>query len=106
MWITEPLPLNELAIRHNAAMLEYCRTSISALSGSTAGILGLTGLYGFAFYFLTAFMMSVCTVCSSYTFVYIFFLYFCIFTMSRSYASEVLVIIILSVRLSLCHMRA
>jgi len=62
MCATEPLPLNELAIRHNAAMLEYCRTSISALSGSTAGILGLTGLYGFAFYFLTAFMMSVCTI--------------------------------------------
>jgi len=67
--VTEPLPLNELAIRHNAAILEYCRTSISALAGSTAGILGLTGLYGFAFYFLTAFMMSVCimlcNVCST-----------------------------------------
>jgi len=60
--VTEPLPLNEMAIRHNAAMLEYCRTSVSALAGSTAGILGLTGLYGFAFYFLTAFMMSVCNV--------------------------------------------
>jgi hypothetical protein len=47
-----------MAIRHNAAMIEYCRTSISALAGSTAGILGLTGLYGFAFYFLTAFIMS------------------------------------------------
>jgi len=61
--VTEPLPLNEMAIRHNAAMLEYCRTSVSALAGSTAGILGLTGLYGFAFYFLTAFMMSVCNIC-------------------------------------------
>ena len=71
MCVSEPLPLNELAIRHNAAMLEYCRTSISALAGSTAGILGLTGLYGFAFYFLTAFMMSVCTMCL-YTFKYIF----------------------------------
>jgi ER membrane protein complex subunit 6 len=57
--IVEPLPLNEMAIRHNAAMIEYCRTSISALAGSTAGILGLTGLYGFIFYFITALMMSV-----------------------------------------------
>jgi len=76
MCVTEPLPLNELAIRHNAAMLEYCRTSISALAGSTAGILGLTGLYGFAFYFLTAFMMSVrtihlCTVCALFVFILI-----------------------------------
>jgi len=63
MCVTEPLPLNEMAIRHNAAMLEYCRTSVSALAGSTAGILGLTGLYGFAFYFLTAFMMSVRSIC-------------------------------------------
>lgn len=33
---------------------EYCRTSVSALSGATAGILGLTGLYGFAFYAICA----------------------------------------------------
>lgn len=48
-----------MAIRHNSSILEYCNTSVSALSGSVAGILGLTGLYGFIFYFLTAFMMSV-----------------------------------------------
>lgn len=57
--LVEPLPLSEIAMRHNAALLEYCRTSISALSGSTAGILGLTGLYGFIFYFVVAFLMSV-----------------------------------------------
>jgi len=55
----EALPLSETALRHNAAVLEYCRTSVSALSGSAAGILGLTGLYGFIFYFITALMMSV-----------------------------------------------
>jgi hypothetical protein len=53
------MPLSESALRHNAAVLDYCRTSVSALSGSTAGIMGLTGIYGFAFYFLTALMMSV-----------------------------------------------
>ncbi len=48
-------------MRQNAAILDYCRTSMSALSGSTAGIIGLTGLYGFIFYFITAFMLSVST---------------------------------------------
>jgi hypothetical protein len=48
-----------MSIRHNAAIVDYCRTSISALSGSTAGIMGLTGLYGFAFYFISALMLSV-----------------------------------------------
>lgn len=52
-------PLSDAALRHNAAALEYCRTSVSAVSGSTAGIMGLTGFYGFAFYFITALMMSV-----------------------------------------------
>ena len=42
------------AITHNFSKLEYCRTSIFALAGSTAGILGLYSLYGFAFYILMA----------------------------------------------------
>ena len=46
-------------MRNNTAVLEYSRTSTSALSGATAGILGLTSLYGFAFYFLTSLMMTV-----------------------------------------------
>lgn len=41
---------NESAIRNNASVVEYCRTSMAALSGCTAGVLGLTGLYGAAFY--------------------------------------------------------
>ena len=51
--------VSEMAIRSNAAVLEYTRTSVSALSGGTAGILGLTGLYGFAFYFIFSLIMSV-----------------------------------------------
>ena len=51
--------VSEMAVRSNAAVLEYTRTSVSALSGGTAGILGLTGLYGFAFYFIFSLIMSV-----------------------------------------------
>lgn len=32
---------------------------MSAVAGAAAGILGLTGLYGFVFYFVTAFFLSV-----------------------------------------------
>lgn len=54
-----PQFISEVAVRGNAAVLDYCRTSVSALSGATAGILGLTGLYGFIFYFFSAFLLSV-----------------------------------------------
>ncbi|XP_059157727.1 ER membrane protein complex subunit 6-like [Physella acuta] len=50
---------SEMSLRQNASILEYCRTSISALSGATAGIMGLTSLWGFIFYFITAAMLSV-----------------------------------------------
>ncbi|KAH7637429.1 ER membrane protein complex subunit 6 [Dermatophagoides farinae] len=43
---------SSFAITHNNHLIEYCRTSMSALAGSTAGIIGLTSLYGFAFYIL------------------------------------------------------
>ncbi|KAG9348639.1 hypothetical protein JZ751_002379, partial [Albula glossodonta] len=42
-----PQFISEVAVRGNAAVLDYCRTSVSALSGATPVILGLTGLYGF-----------------------------------------------------------
>ncbi|VVC35526.1 Hypothetical protein CINCED_3A003990 [Cinara cedri] len=48
---------SEPALRNNASIVEYCRTSMSALSGCTAGILGLTGLYGFAFYIFSVFVL-------------------------------------------------
>lgn len=41
---------SEAALRNNAAIVEYCRTSMAAISGGTAGLLGLTGFYGFGFY--------------------------------------------------------
>ncbi|XP_032072381.1 ER membrane protein complex subunit 6-like [Thamnophis elegans] len=57
-----PQFISEAAVRGNAAILDYCRTSVSALSGATAGILGLNGLYGFIFYFLASVLLSVLLV--------------------------------------------
>ncbi|XP_050428017.1 ER membrane protein complex subunit 6 isoform X2 [Adelges cooleyi] len=51
--IKELVSYSEPALRNNASIVEYCRTSMSALSGCTAGILGLTGLSGFVFYILS-----------------------------------------------------
>ena len=39
-----------LAISVNHYLVEYCRTSMSALAGCTAGIIGLSSLQGFTFY--------------------------------------------------------
>jgi hypothetical protein len=50
--------LSESAIRYNDFLLDYCQTSMSALSGSAAGIIGLTGLNGFAFYFICSLVLS------------------------------------------------
>lgn len=73
----ETVAYSEAAIRHNASAVEYCRTSMAALSGSTAGttdyfielilyfdkmidffvaklgIMGLTGILGFLFYLVS-----------------------------------------------------
>ncbi|XP_075226579.1 ER membrane protein complex subunit 6 isoform X2 [Lycorma delicatula] len=46
----ELVAYSESAVRNNAAVVEYCRTSMAALSGGTAGLLGFTGFYGFGFY--------------------------------------------------------
>lgn len=46
-----PVTYNEAAVRNNFSVLEYSRTCQAAASGMASGILGLTGLYGFAFYF-------------------------------------------------------
>ncbi|CAH1258523.1 ER membrane protein complex subunit 6-like [Branchiostoma lanceolatum] len=50
---------SDAAIRTNNAILEFCRTSFSGLSGATAGVLGLTALYGFIFYFVASLLMSL-----------------------------------------------
>ena len=50
--------LSESAIRYNDFLLDYCQTSMSAMSGSAAGIIGLTGLNGFVFYFICSLILS------------------------------------------------
>jgi len=52
--VLELIAYSEASLRNNAAVVEYCRTSMAALSGGTAGLLGLTGLYGFGFYIFSA----------------------------------------------------
>lgn len=49
---TNTVAYSSFAITYNNHLLEYCRTSMSALAGSTAGIMGLTSLYGFIFYII------------------------------------------------------
>ncbi|VDK78281.1 unnamed protein product [Litomosoides sigmodontis] len=43
---------SEVAMRHNIGVLEYSRTCQAAASGMASGILGLTGVSGFIFYFI------------------------------------------------------
>merc|ERR1712150_59751 len=47
------------AIRNNSGIVDYCRAFLAVISGSAAGILGLTGIYGFTFYFLLSLVMSI-----------------------------------------------
>lgn len=49
---TSAIIYNESAIRNNFTVLEFCRTCQSAASGMASGILGLTGTWGFVFYFV------------------------------------------------------
>jgi len=48
---------SQTAMANNHAVIEYCRTSLAALSGSTAGILGLSTLYGFGFYVISVLVL-------------------------------------------------
>ena len=50
---------NDSAIKRNAALVDYCRTSGAVIGGATAGVLGLTGLYGFLFYFAYSVFLSM-----------------------------------------------
>ncbi|OQR75212.1 unknown-like [Tropilaelaps mercedesae] len=61
----EVVAFSESAMRHNGAVLEYIRTSVSVLSGCSAGILGLTSLYGFLFYFVIAVVLWAMLVVST-----------------------------------------
>ena len=49
---------SDSAVRYNDYLLEYCNTTMSALSGCAAGVIGFTGLNGFIFYFLCALALS------------------------------------------------
>lgn len=53
------IPYSEASIRYNDFLLDYCQTSMSALSGCAAGIMGMTGLYGFVFYFICSLLLSL-----------------------------------------------
>ena len=50
---------NERAVRLNSSIIDYCRTSAAAISGAAAGILGLTGLNGFAFFLVFSLALSL-----------------------------------------------
>ncbi|CAF0825886.1 unnamed protein product [Rotaria sp. Silwood1] len=54
----EPILYSEVAVRFNENSLEQCRTSVSALSGCVAGILGLTSYKGFIFYAFSMVFLS------------------------------------------------
>ena len=50
---------SERAIRVNSAIIDYCRTAGAVIGGVTAGILGLTSLYGFIFFIIFSMLLSV-----------------------------------------------
>lgn len=50
---------SDVAVRFNENSLEQCRTSVSALSGCVAGIIGLTSYKGFLFYAFSMLLLSV-----------------------------------------------
>lgn len=49
---------SDVAVRFNENSLEQCRTSVSALSGCVAGIIGLTSYKGFVFYGFSMLLLS------------------------------------------------
>eukprot|EP00794_Sanderia_malayensis_P010850 gene10850-12003_t len=59
---TEFEKYNPLAIRSNINVVDYSRAFLAVISGSSAGILGLTGLQGFVFYLALSLLMSVLLV--------------------------------------------
>ncbi|XP_061387191.1 ER membrane protein complex subunit 6 [Musca autumnalis] len=63
----ELIAYSEAAIRNNISAVEYCRTSMAAISGCAAGILGLNGLLGFLFYFLSVFILWLLVLMKSGT---------------------------------------
>eukprot|EP01024_Parvocaulis_polyphysoides_P029664 TRINITY_DN26810_c0_g1_i1.p3 TRINITY_DN26810_c0_g1~~TRINITY_DN26810_c0_g1_i1.p3 ORF type:complete len:115 (-),score=2.16 TRINITY_DN26810_c0_g1_i1:293-637(-) len=46
------------SIANNKGVLMHCRVSAAILSGCAVGLLGVTGLQGFIYYFIAHFVMS------------------------------------------------
>ena len=46
-------------IGYNARILNFVRTFVAIISGCAAGIMGITGLYGFACFFISTLLLSV-----------------------------------------------
>jgi hypothetical protein len=55
----ESILYSDAAVRFNENSLEQCRTSVSALSGCVAGIIGLTSYKGFLFYAFSMILLSL-----------------------------------------------
>jgi len=55
----ESVLYSDAAVRFNENSLEQCRTSVSALSGCVAGIIGLTSYKGFLFYGFSMLLLSL-----------------------------------------------
>ncbi|CAF1235563.1 unnamed protein product [Adineta steineri] len=55
----ESILYSDTAVRFNENSLEQCRTSVSALSGCVAGIIGLTSYKGFVFYGFSMLLLSL-----------------------------------------------
>jgi len=51
---------NQEAVQSNNKILSFSRTTSACVSGAVAGILGLTGINGFLFYFLSYAFLCVC----------------------------------------------
>lgn len=73
-FVAELIAYSDVSLRNNAAVVEYCRTSMAALSGGTAGLLGLTGFYGFGFYLFAVFGLWVS--CGEFALVLLIFWFF------------------------------
>ncbi|ORZ37428.1 hypothetical protein BCR44DRAFT_125417 [Catenaria anguillulae PL171] len=55
----QPRLTSATAMAHNARVLDFLRSTFSAIVGSTAGILGLTGFQGFGFYIAASLFFSL-----------------------------------------------
>ena len=51
---SNPMPINTRNVMHNTKSLNFSRTSLSVLAGVVAGVLGLSPLLGFLFYFMAS----------------------------------------------------